>query len=120
MPDESITPKTHPLTYGDNGVQVYFEGEEYLLLNPYVERGGRRYAGGWIWHYRDENTGGEWRCLPDPDVGALSCIGALGLEDVVKYAERITGDQFELIGAPDDLPDSYPILDVWLSQLDLF
>jgi hypothetical protein len=105
--------ETHTLTFGDNGVQVYFEGEEYLLLNPYLKKNGQRYATGWIWHYRDESAGDEWRCLPDPEVGPDTCIGAFSLQEAVAYAERVTDDRFELVGAPDDLPDSYPVHEMW-------
>jgi hypothetical protein len=100
---------TSTLTFGDNGAQVYFEGERYIVLNPYLERDEQRYGSGWIWHYRTEETGREWRCLPDPDAGELSCIGAVSLKEAIAYAERITGEHFELVGAPDELPDSYPV-----------
>ncbi len=101
-------PEAHALTFGDNGVQVYFEGEAYLLLNPYSDRDGTRYSRGWVWHYRDESTGMEWRCLEDPDRGPDSQVGGYSLRETVAYAERVTGLRFELAGAPEDLPDSYP------------
>jgi len=103
----------HPLTFGDNGGQVFFEGEEYLLLNPYLEREGERYGTGWTWHYRNGSTGNEWRCLPDPDAGPDTCIGAFSLKEAVAYAERVTGLHFNLVGTPADLPDSYPIHEMW-------
>jgi len=103
----------HPLTFGDNGGQVFFEGEKYLLLNPYLEREGKRYATGWTWHYRNGSTGNEWRCLPDPDAGPDTCIGAFSLKEAVAYAERVTGLHFNLVETPADLPDSYPIHEMW-------
>jgi hypothetical protein len=101
-------PEVQTLTFGDNGVQVYLEGEKYLLLNPYTDRDGTRYAKGWAWLYRDESTGMEWRCLEDPDRGPNSQVGDYSLREAVAYAERVTGLRFELTGAPDDLPDTYP------------
>lgn len=103
-----LEPEVHTLTFGDNGVQVYFEGEEHLLLNPYTDRDGTRYGGGWCWHYRNDSTGMEWRCLEDPDRGPDSQVGGYGLQETVACAERVTGLRFELTGTPEDLPDSYP------------
>jgi hypothetical protein len=111
-------PEAHALTFGDNGVQVYFEGEAYLLLNPYSDRDGTRYSRGWVWHYRDESTGMEWRCLEDPDRGPDSQVGSYSLREAVAYAERVTGLRFELEGAPRDLPDSYPELPETLTRAE--
>jgi hypothetical protein len=100
----------HTLAYGDNGSQVYFEGERYLLANPYLDRDGQRYASGWCWFERDGS--GEFLCVPDPGE-EHSCIGALSLKEAVTCAERVLGVRFELTGAPPDLPDSYPIPPMW-------
>src|SRR3989304_5335685 len=40
-------PDTQVLSFGDNGCQVYFSNAKYLLLNPYLDKGGIRYGGGW-------------------------------------------------------------------------
>jgi hypothetical protein len=104
--------ENHNLTFGDNGHQVYFEGENYLLLNPYLERGGRRFGSGWVWFHRN-NAGEDWRCLSDPVYGPDSQIGDFSLEKALHYAERAIGQCFALVDAPENFPDRFPILSIW-------
>jgi len=110
-------PKTK-LVFGDNGSLVFFEGEKYMLTNPYMERNGQRHATGWVWSYR--NKKGDWRCLTDPDSPTpphlRGSIGSFMLREAVSYGERVTGLKFELVGAPADLPDSYPIPEMWRNR----
>ncbi len=107
-----IADENHNLTFGDNGHQVYFEGENYLLLNPYLERGGRRFGSGWVWFHRN-NAGEDWRCLSDPVYGPDSQIGDFSLEKALHYAERAIGQCFALVDAPENFPDRFPILSIW-------
>ena len=96
----------YTLTYGDNGAQVYFEDDRYLLLNPYRAdtRTGVRYGGGWRWL---EKTQGDYTGLLTPD-GDM--IGGASLKSVLRLAEEALGARFKLTGAPDDLPDELPPL----------
>ncbi|MGD9099790.1 MAG: DUF2958 domain-containing protein [Anaerolineae bacterium] len=106
--------ETRTLTFGDDGQRVYFEGDLYLLTNPYLEHDGQRYGVGWVWFQRNPaDSVPDWRCVPDPEAGEDSCIGAFDLDEAVAYAERILDLRFELVGAPDDLPNSYPLHSMW-------
>ncbi len=108
FPDDDFGDAVHVLTFGDNGSQVYFEGDQYLVLNPYTDQDGQRYGSGWSWYFRGEiETGGEWRLLPDPDLEGCY-VGDLSLSEAVLYAQRVEQVVFDLAGAPDDLPDKYP------------
>jgi hypothetical protein len=102
------------LTYGDNGRQMFFEGEHFMVLNPYLNHAEKRYASGWVWFQRNES--GEWHCLPDPNRGEHSQVGAFSLQEALAYAERVLNLRFELVGAPEDLPDSYPLPPQWESD----
>jgi hypothetical protein len=90
---------------------MFFEGEHFMVLNPYLNHAEKRYASGWVWFQRNES--GEWYCLPDPNRGEHSQVGAFSLQEALAYAERVLNLRFELAGAPEDLPDSYPLPPQW-------
>ncbi|MCP4539214.1 MAG: DUF2958 domain-containing protein, partial [Chloroflexi bacterium] len=72
LPADIFGEPTHILTFGNNGSQVYFEGEQYMVLNPYKDQDRQRYGSGWVWYFRSEvETDGEWQLLPDPDVEGI-------------------------------------------------
>ena len=117
--DETMQPRNNPvqealhqetivLTYGNNGNQVYFENADYVLLNPYMDANGMRYAGGWSMHKK--NTDGSIIPVLDPVIGENGIVGGYSLADTVKAAENALGMHIELIDAPEDLPDSYPTI----------
>jgi len=108
LPDDVCGEPAHTLSFGDNGSQVYFEGDQYMVLNPYIDQDGQRYGSGWVWYFRSEiETHGEWQLLSDPDIEGCY-IGDLSLSEAVLYAQRVEQVVFDLASAPDDLPDRYP------------
>ncbi|MBU0512413.1 MAG: hypothetical protein KJ638_12030, partial [Chloroflexi bacterium] len=117
--DETMQPRNNPvqealhqetivLTYGDNGNQVYFENADYVLLDPYMDANGVRYAGGWSMHHKKSD--GSIIPVFDPVIGKDGIVGGYSLADTVKAAENALGMHIELIDAPEDLPDSYPTI----------
>ena len=95
----------HALTFGDNGHQVYFSGKEYMILNPYRDRDGKRYGAAWSLFSLPD-------CLlvNDPaDPGKY--FADLSLQTLLKLVHNNLGVRIILIGAPEDLPDRYPIFD---------
>ncbi|MFH1632990.1 MAG: DUF2958 domain-containing protein, partial [Chloroflexota bacterium] len=104
---ETELEETIVLTYGDNGKQVCFENADYVLLNPYTDVNGTRYATGWTMHRK--NKDGSVAPVPDPERGE-NIVGGYRLAETVKTAEWVLGVHVDLAGAPDNLPDFYPTI----------
>jgi hypothetical protein len=103
MNPEYLAGYVHHLRYFDNGSQVGFEGETYLLLNAYAEHDGTRYGSAWYLY-----TTKDLLLAPDPE-DAKAYIADRSMHETVTMAEAWLGIRIVLEGAPADLPDIYPL-----------
>jgi len=92
---EYLAGYVHHLRYFDNGSQVGFEGEAYLLLNAYAEHDGTRYGSAWYLYMHS--------------AGGKAYIADRSLKESLAIAETWLGIRIVLEGAPADLPDIYPL-----------
>jgi|GEM_PF-688594 len=94
------------LTFGDNGTQVYFENDQYRVMNPYRDQDGQRFGNGWVFFYRLQQEGGWTIYTYGPEDNQI--IGGYSLKDVLQRAGDMLRCCFVPSGAPDSFPDEFP------------